>query len=133
MINRGTLVCLLSVGFLIGLAGLSGAEACAQWRADGQYRFYQSNGAIVTFNLSQSGERLTGTATFNGQSGRVGGYLRGSYFRITVNWLGSPSLGVYETHLDPYGGTDAGSTWDQLKPNSGKARFSFGRFKCVVQ
>ena len=89
----------------------------------------------MTLNISQSGEHLTGTATFNGHQGRIGGYLRGNYLKMTINWVGtpSPSLGVYETRLDPYGGTDAGSTWDELKPNSGKAGFSFGRFKCIVQ
>ncbi len=133
MIFRPALMCLTGLALMMGLAGYSAAEACSQWNADGQYRIYQNNGAIITVNIVQRGQHLTGTATFNGRQGRVGGSLTGDYLKMTVNWVGTPSLGVYEAHINSLGGTDMGETWDQLKPNSGKVRFGFGNLKCVVK
>ena len=75
--------------FIIVLSALSpfAVEAlCVRWDVRGKWKIEQENPiAHIEVDLRQSGTEITGTATYDGQPGKVKGTLVGENFNVEIS------------------------------------------------
>ena len=118
----------LLAAFAFALFLPSAADAaCAQWSVPTAFNLVQSNGYAPTFNLRQTGENLTGTATFLTRMsginlplrGIVRGSFKGNFLDLTVNWewANKRSVGIYTGSANNNGLLE-GRTYDREAPRS---------------
>ena len=95
------------------------AQAACEWDLNGTYNFYQNNGITVTFNIKQTGAKLSGDAKTGFTSacggcpssvGPINGTISGNQFSFTVNWNTS-TTGEYEGSISDQGSL-SGTTHD---------------------
>lgn len=89
----------------------------------GIWHAVQSNGAVVRFQTTQAGEKLTGDASTSGMGGGVEGSVVGEDLFLIVSWHPGDSVGQYSGTFNPNGSL-TGTTVDLTHPNSQATWFS---------
>jgi hypothetical protein len=81
---------LVLVGMIImsltGIPRADAADPCNQWDVTGTWSTQQGNGYAVTFNFSQSGQNLGGSAGYGSVSGGLSGTIQGNQLNVVVGW-----------------------------------------------
>jgi hypothetical protein len=130
----------------IPLFGSVGAHAtsapsggCSQYNVAGTWSVTQSNipNDPFTFNLTQSGQTVGGTASYtdngNTTTGTVSGTVQGDAFHVVISWASNPaSAGDYAATVQPNALAN-GYTYDVSNSDSHATWSATGTATCSTQ
>jgi hypothetical protein len=114
---------LVTVGATVAIQSASAdSVGCSQYYVAGTWNVSQDNipNAEFTFNLTQSGQTVGGTASYTDNSvittGDVAGTVQGNAFDVVITWS-AQSAGHYTATVTPSAMTN-GTTYDVHNPSS---------------
>jgi hypothetical protein len=119
----------ISFAFSLPMSATTYAQGACQINLNGIFHFAQPNtgGTLVTMNLNQNGNTISGTATGGGNGKVSNGTLAGRKVTLTITWP-SGTQGLYSWTIDSSGALAEGLASDLNHPESASALTSNSNF-----
>jgi len=129
---------LFTIGSAVAMETASAdSVSCSQYNVAGTWNVTQSNipNDPFTFNLTQSGQNVGGTASYTDNNvtttGTVAGTVQGNAFDVVITWS-QTSAGHYTATVSPNAMTN-GVTTDVNVPTSSATWYAAGTTTCNTQ